>query len=406
LDVLNKHFQNILSISKAQSGFVQFSLYIGYFVMAIPAGLIMKRFGYKRGIIFGLSLFAFGAFLFYPVTKIGSFWPFLIALFVIACGLTCLETAANPYTTVLGPKESASQRINFSQSFNGLGWILGPLIGGLLIFGAEKSEGSGKFDSILTPYILIGSLVLIVAIVFFFTPLPEIKEHSNEDIDDNPPIRLLLKHPFFILSVIAQFLYVAAQTGVNSFFINYVTEELPEIQKPVMHIMQGLGGFGEIFMPKNPEQAASLILAFGGMGSFWIGRLVGSWLLGFVLPGKLLSLYGLINSILILLVVLGFGTLSVIALFSCYFFMSVMFPTIFALGIRDLGALTKKGSSFLVMAVAGGAFCPPLMGAIADNSSMALGFIIPMVCFAFIFFFGLISTKKFKLTENKTSFDN
>jgi MFS transporter, FHS family, L-fucose permease len=406
LDVLNKHFQNILSISKAQSGFVQFSLYIGYFVMAIPAGLIMKRFGYKRGIIFGLLLFAFGAFLFYPVTKIGSFWPFLIALFVIACGLTCLETAANPYTTVLGPKESASQRINFSQSFNGLGWILGPLIGGLLIFGAEKSEGSGKFDSILTPYILIGSLVLIVAIAFFFTPLPEIKEHSNEDMDDNPPMRLLLKRPFFILAVVAQFLYVAAQTGVNSFFINYVTEELPEIQKPVMHIMQSIGGFGEIFMPKNPEQAASLILAFGGMGSFWIGRLVGSWLLGFVSPGKLLSLYGLINSILILLVVLGFGTLSVIALFSCYFFMSVMFPTIFALGIRDLGALTKKGSSFLVMAVAGGAFCPPLMGAIADKSSMAIGFIIPMVCFTFIFFFGLISIKKYKLTENKTLFGN
>ena len=395
LDVLNKHFQNILHISKYQSGFVQFSLYIGYFAMAVPAGLIMKRFGYKKGIIFGLCLFATGAFLFYPVAQIGSFWPFLIALFVIACGLTCLETAANPYTTVLGPRESASQRINFAQSFNGLGWILGPLIGGLLIFGAEESDTAGKFDSLLTPYMLIGSVVLIVAIAFFFTPLPDIREHSKDDTDDNPPMRLLLKHPYFIMAVVAQFLYVAAQTGVNSFFINYVTEELPSVQNPMMNIMGKLGSFGEVFMPKNPEQAASLILAFGGMGLFWIGRLSGSWMLGFVSPAKLLTIYGLANTILVLIVVLALGPVSVVALFSVYFFMSVMFPTIFAMGIRDLGALTKKGSSFLVMAVAGGAFCPPLMGLIADHSTMAVGFIIPLVCFAFIFYFGVRSLKRF-----------
>ncbi len=394
LDVLNKHFQNILHISKAQSGFVQFSLYIGYLVMAVPAGMIMKRFGYKRGIIFGLSLFAAGAFMFYPVAKLGSFWPFLIALFVIACGLTCLETAANPYTTVLGPKESASQRINFAQSFNGLGWILGPLIGGLLIFGASDVEGAGKFDSLLTPYMIIGTAVLLVAVAFFFTHLPEIKEENVAGAEENPPIRLLFKNKFFMLAVLAQLLYVAAQTGVNSFFINYVTEELPNVQNPVVNIMNSLGAFGAMFMPKNPEQAASLILAFGGMGLFWIGRLSGSWLLSFVAPGKLLSIYGLINTGLILLVVLGLGTISVVALFCCYFFMSIMFPTIFAIGIRDLGALTKKGSSFLVMAVAGGAFCPPLMGMIADHTGMALGFIIPLICFAFIFFFGLHSLRK------------
>lgn len=394
LDVLNKHFQNILHISKAQSGFVQFSLYIGYLVMAVPAGMIMKRYGYKRGIIFGLSLFAAGAFLFYPVARLGSFWPFLIALFVIACGLTCLETAANPYTTVLGPKESASQRINFAQSFNGLGWILGPLIGGLLIFGASGTDGAGKFDSLLTPYMIIGTAVLLVAVAFFFTHLPEIKEEPAEGAQENPPIRLLFKNRFFMLAVLAQLLYVAAQTGVNSFFINYVTEELPNVQNPVVNIMNHLGAFGAMFMPKNPEQAASLILAFGGMGLFWIGRLSGSWMLSFVAPGKLLSIYGLINSVLILIVVLGLGTVSVVALFCCYFFMSIMFPTIFAIGIRDLGALTKKGSSFLVMAVAGGAFCPPIMGMIADHAGMAIGFIIPLICFAFIFFFGLHSIRK------------
>jgi FHS family L-fucose permease-like MFS transporter len=295
---------------------------------------------------------------------------------------------------VLGPKESASQRINFAQSFNGLGWILGPLIGGLLIFGASDVEGAGKFDSLLTPYMIIGTAVLLVAVAFFFTHLPEIKEENVEGAEENPPIRLLFKNKFFMLAVLAQLLYVAAQTGVNSFFINYVTEELPNVQNPVVNIMNSLGAFGTMFMPKNPEQAASLILAFGGMGLFWIGRLSGSWLLSFVAPGKLLSIYGLINTGLILLVVLGLGTISVVALFCCYFFMSIMFPTIFAIGIRDLGALTKKGSSFLVMAVAGGAFCPPLMGMIADHTGMALGFIIPLICFAFIFFFGLHSLRR------------
>lgn len=395
LDVLNKHFQNILHVSKAQSGFVQFSLYIGYLVMAIPAGLIMKRFGYKFGIILGLGLFALGAFLFYPAATFGTFIPFLIALFVIACGLACLETAANPYSTVLGPKDSAPQRINFSQSFNGLGWILGPLIGGLLIFGAEKTGEADKFNSLLTPYMLIGSVVLVVAIAFIFTTLPDIKDEVAEGAEENPPIRMLLKHPFFILAVITQFLYVAAQTGINSFFINYVTEELPSILVPVKNIMGNLGSFGEVFMPKNSEQAASLILAFGGMGLFWIGRISGSYFLKFMNPNKMLIVYGLINAIFMVLVVLGIGTISVIALFSTYFFMSIMFPTIFALGISDLGALTKKGSSFLVMAVAGGAFCPPIMGAIADHLKMSVGFFIPMFCFAFISYFGLIGYKKY-----------
>jgi len=395
LDVLNKHFQNILHVSKAQSGFVQFSLYIGYLVMAIPAGLIMKRFGYKFGIILGLGLFALGAFLFYPAAAFRTFVPFLMALFVIACGLACLETAANPYSTVLGPRESAPQRINFSQSFNGLGWILGPLIGGLLIFGAGKTGEADKFKSLLTPYMLIGSVVVVVAIAFIFTRLPDIKEQASDGPEENPPMRMLFKHPFFILAVVAQFLYVAAQTGVNSFFINYVTEELPGVLAPVQNIMGNLGHFGEIFMPKNSEQAASLILAFGGMGLFWIGRVSGSFFLKYMNPNKMLIVYGLINTMFMILVVLGFGIISVVALFSTYFFMSIMFPTIFALGIRDLGALTKKGSSFLVMAVAGGAFCPPIMGAIADHINMAIGFIIPMVCFAFISYFGIIGYRKF-----------
>lgn len=388
LDVLDKHFQDLLHVSKAQSGFVQFSLYIGYLAMAVPAGLFIKRYGYQRGIIFGLVLFAIGAFLFYPAAKLAAFVPFLGALFVLACGLAFLETAANPYSIALGAKESSARRINISQSFNGLGWILGPLIGGLFIFGAAEATGEeDKFDSLVTPYMMIGCIVVVVTLVFIFIKLPEIKEERTTEKSEDPPMRNLLKHPAFITAVIAQFLYVAAQTGTNSFFINYVIDAIPDLKMPISGMMKHLGYFGEVFMPRNNEQAASLILAIGGMGAFWIGRLTGSYIMKFVAPKRLLLIYAIINTVLICLVVADVGWFSVFALFSTYFFMSVMFPTIFALGIADLGTLTKKGSSFLVMAVAGGAFCPPIMGVIADHSTMAMAFIIPVLCYAAIAIF-------------------
>ena len=394
LDVLNKHFQAILSLSKGESGFIQFSLYIAYFVMAVPAGLFIKKFGYQKGIMLGLFLFACGAFLFFPAAKFGTFMPFLIALFVLACGLACLETAANPYSTVLGPPEQAARRINISQSFNGLGWILGPLLGGLLIFGADESTQESKFSSVVTPYMLVGVVVLVVLVVFALIKLPKIREKSATETQEDPPMKNLLKHPFFIFAVVAQFLYVAAQTGINSFFINYVIDALPNVQEPIANIMGGLGWFGRVFMPKNPEQAASLILAIGGMGAFFIGRLTGAYFMKFLSPAKLLLIYAVVNTILMLLVLLHLGWVSVIALFMNYFFMSIMFPTIFALGVSDLGPLTEKGSSFLVMAVAGGAFCPPLMGWLADSTTMAISFIIPLVCFFVIAVFASKGTKQ------------
>lgn len=397
LDVLDKHFQDTLHVSKAQSGFVQFSLYIGYLAMAYPAGLFMKKYGYKKGIILGLLLFAFGAFLFYPVAKLVAFIPFLVALFIIACGLSCLETAANPYTTVMGPPAGAARRINIAQSFNGLGWILGPLIGGLLIFGAEQKTGAATFDSLIPPYMWVGSIVLFVTFLFAITKLPIIKEDNAEHLTENASLSELFRHRGFLLAVIAQFLYVAAQTGVNSFFINYTTETLTGLQPVVAGIMSHLGRFGQVFMPKNPEQAASLILALGGMGAFWTGRMAGAWLMKFIAPARLLMVYAVINTLLMLIVVLRLGWPSVIALFSTYFFMSLMFPTIFALGIRGLGPMTKKASSFLVMAVAGGAFCPPVMGAIADRTGMATAFIIPLFCFAFIAWYAMTAVRVKKI---------
>jgi len=371
IDVLNKHFQELLNMSKAKSAFIQFVFYGGYFLMALPAGILMHKAGYKKGIIFGLLLFAAGAFLMLPATLIQTFGSFLFCLFIIACGLTCLETAANPYTTVLGPAESAERRINFSQSFNGLGWIAGPLVGGMLIFSGNGN--SNKFATIALPYMLIGTLVLVVAFLFWRIKFPAIKEESHvEGNDSQGSLKDLLKHPHFVLAVIAQFLYVAAQTGVNSFFINYVTEEIPSLT----------------------NQQASQILGFGGMGLFWLGRFTGSTLLmRIVRPNRLLTVYAMANVITMALVVAGLGWVSVVALFSTYFFMSVMFPTIFALGIKNLGPLTKKASSFLVMSIVGGAIIPVFMGLIADVSTMALGFIIPLVCFAFIVYYGISGYK-------------
>ena len=365
LDVLNKHFQEILGITKAKSGWVQAALYGGYAVMAIPAGLIMSHFGYKKGIIFGLLLYATGSFLFLPAAQIQTFIFTLFCLFVIACGLTCLETAANPYSAVLGPKATSEQRLNLSQSFNGLGWIIGPAIGGIFILGGDGTE-TNKFASMTLPYMIIGSLVLFVAILFMFTKLPEIHEGEFDEHGDKGKYSQLLKIPHFRSAVVSQFLYVAAQTGINSFFINYVTETLPQFSN---------------------EKAAYLLSL--GFVFFMAGRFSGSVMMSWFKPNHLLAIYAIINVLAMVFVIFGLGWLSLIAIYLTYFCMSIMFPTIFALGIKDLGGLTKKGSSLLVMMVAGGAVCPILMGWIADNSSMAMGFIVPLICFCYVAFFGL-----------------
>ena len=365
LDVLNRHFQGVFTMTKAESGLVQFSTYIAYFLMALPAGAFMKRYGYRKGIIMGLLLFAIGAFGFIPAAFLHSATPFLIALFVIACGLCILETAANPYSTILGPSASAAQRLNLSQSFNGLGWILGPLVGGLLIFGA--SEGDSM--ALTKPYILVGGIVLFVALLFFFTKLPEIKLEEEEEVTaivEEKPAASLWKRRQFVRSVVAQFCYCAAQTGIFGFFINYVTEMDPGIS----------------------NLRASRILAFGGMALFMIGRLSGSFTMKWLAPGRLLTWYSLLSAVCMALVVASVGTLSLYALYLSFFFMSIMFPTIFALGLEGMGVYTKKASSYIVMGVAGGAFSPMLMGYIGEEN-MALGFIVPLIAFLYILYFAI-----------------
>ncbi len=385
LDVLNKHFQVAFTMTKAQSGLVQFSTYIAYGLVSIPAGIFMKRYGYKKGIILGLVLYAAGAFGFIPAALMHSANPFLVALFVVACGLCTLETAANPYATVLGPEESAAQRINLSQAFNGLGWVLGPLVGGQLILGAPADDTM----ALTKPYILLGVTTLLIALLFFFTKLPDIKEKQEatlspagggKDACDKEAVpaagagmaagaaagRSLGSHKHFVLAVVAQFLYCAAQTGVFGFFINYVTELDTSV---------------------TPLQA-SRFLAFGGMLLFMLGRLSGSFIMGRFAPHKLLAFYALACTAAMALVMLSLGRVSLYALYLSFFFMSIMFPTIFALGLAGMGVYTKRASSFLIMGVAGGAFSPMLMGWIGE-ANMATGFVVPLACFAYIAFYGL-----------------
>jgi len=378
LDTLNKHFQDMLALSKAKSGMIQFSVYLAYFSMALPAGYFMKKFGYKKGIILGLSLFAIGALLIAGTTSFESFWVFLICLFILGCGLATLETAANPYTTKLGPKETAERRINFSQSFNGLAWVIGPLIGLYIYKGQSVTEGE-KLSSMILPYVVIASVVIAVAILFFKTPLPEISEEENENeakqgvaTDSVIISKPLITQRHFVLGVIAQFSYVAAQTGIFSYLINFVTDENQKVH------------FDKDYGP--------LFLALG-FALFMIGRMSGSYMMRSFKPTRILATYALMCSLLLPLVSAGLGWVSLISLFGVFFFMSIMFPTIFALGIKDLGPKTKKASSFIVMAIVGGAVFPPVMGFIADKTSMSVGFFAPIPFFLFILYYAMYGYK-------------
>jgi len=369
IDILNKHFQNALHINKFQSGFVQFANYIAYFLMAIPAGIIARKFGYKGGIIVGLVLIAAGAFWFIPATSIGTYWAFLTGLFILAAGMTCLETIANPYTTVLGAAEHGATRINVAQSFNGIGWILGPIVGGHFVFGGGTLADANA--GLYLPYLGVGIVVAVLIAVFALANVPDL--HAEEEVKaeaEGKGKKPLWQRLHFTFGVAAQFFYVAAQTGVFSFFINYVVENDHTVT----------------------EKQASYWLGAIGFVLFLAGRLCGSAAISQFKAQRVLTTYAVLCAVLTALA-MGGGKLGLYGLFGTFFFMSIMFPTIFALGIRGLGEHTKLASSIVVMSIVGGAIAPPLMGYIADKSSMRLGFAIPLVCFVFIAFYGMIWPK-------------
>jgi len=550
IDVLNKHFQDSLHITKAQSAFVQFANYMGYFFMAIPSGLLAIRFGYKGAIIIGLSFVAAGAFWFIPATHIGTYWAFLLGLFILAAGLTCLETVANPYTTVLGPPESGAARINLAQSGNGVGWMIGPVLGGFFVLSATGEPITSNAD-LYKPYLIVAVVVAIIAFIFIVSKVPDlhnIEESKVETVGGKTVARPLWKRWHFVLAVVAQFFYVAAQTGIFSFFINYMATETPAMgPRGASGLQSFANGLHNVFRlppaqmnypaalftasdvtnlstfvtklqndsdPKtqpmsqfiwsqfstnrdflasrnfaasaeqinapdnikdsaadldkqvslekktilikvlnqvlqtnqlfaavraggivltdqqrklaesNPageqlvranraflentypasliarspcldspkyhitDRGASVLLSFGGFALFLLGRITGSFALRIFKPQSMLALYSAANVLMMILVMNDWGWLSVAGLFLSFFFMSITYPTIFSLGIHGLGEQTKIASSFIVQSIVGGAIMPLWMGWLADNWGMRIGFLMPLLCFAFIAYYG------------------
>ena len=378
--ILIPHLKKSFTLTTTQSTLVDSSVFVAYFIMAMPAGFIMKKWGYKMGIIAGLLLFAIGSFLFVPAANHQSYNYFLIALFIIACGLTILETAANPYASRLGDPATSTQRLNLVQSFNGLAVALAPAIGARLILtqGFSEEELSSmsanarevalamEAYTVKTPYTILGIVLLVIAAIFYFIQLPDIRESS----DHKATIKETLKHSHLKWAVIAQFFYVGAQVCVLSLFILYVTQsaQITEIQ-------------------------AADYLSIGGL-AFLIGRFLGTALMRFILPRKLLTAYALICVALCVIAIVGHGTITIYTLIAICFFMSIMFPTIFSLGIDSLGKDTEMASSLIVMAIVGGAVLPRFFGLISDNTgNIQNGYIVPLIAFAVVAYFGWRGSK-------------
>ena len=401
--ILIPHLKKSFTLTTLQASLVDSAVFIAYFVMALPAGFIMKKYGYKSGIITGLLLFAIGSFLFIPAANTQQYLFFLAALFIIACGLTILETAANPYASLLGDPETATQRLNLSQSFNGLAATLAPIIGARLILTkgyqpneldhmtetARKIALASEASSVKMPYFILGTVILMIAIIFVFTKLPEIKEGEQHATSKN--ILHALKHRHLSWGVAAQFFYVGAQVCVFSFFILFASQTIPVagIKDSFILSMEKLFKYLHIIDESKDSDYLGYYLAACGL-AFMIGRFVGTFIMKYVKPNYLLATYAAINILLCLLAISSHGTTAIYSVVGICFFMSIMFPTIFSLGIKNLGGDTKFGSSLIIMAIVGGALLPPIFGYISDvTGQIRFGYFVPMICFFVILLFGL-----------------
>jgi FHS family L-fucose permease-like MFS transporter len=369
-DVLIKHFQNVLGLSKSQSALVPLSVFGAYFIMSIPAGIFMKRFGYKLGVLLGLSLFAGGCFMFIPAANAASFSIFRLALFIVGCGMATLETVAHPFAASLGDQRTSDQRVNFAQSFNAVGAIVGPTIGGYFLLRAASSAAPGHtMDSVKSLYMYIGAVILFVAVCFSFVTVPVLIDPHAPVVDpeavnvDIEPGKKLYQHRHFVWAAIAQFFNVAAQAGTWSYFINYGVEK--------MHLADAT--------------AAAYMSIF--MACMAAGRFVGTFLMRYIAPNKLLAAFAFGSIIMCLVVAQAWGWASYVCLFAINFFFSIMFPTIFSLGLKNLGSHTQQASSFISMGVVGGACFPYFMGLIA-NHDIAKAYYLPIICYTVIFMFG------------------
>ena len=377
-DILIRQFQKALDLDRARAGLIQFVFYVGYFVMALPAGFVMRRFGYRAGILAGLALYAIGALLFWPAAELRAYWAFLGALFELASGATFLETAANPYIVAFGDPARASQRLNLAQAFNGFGAVLAPAIGGIFIFsGVEHDAGTlagmsaaeqlayraAEARMVQTPYLILAAIVVLAAIAIALVRLPRLS--VGEDGARHDGLRSVIRSPGLLPAAIAQFFYVGAQVGIWSFFVDFVKDSVPA----------------------TPERTAAYLLSFS-LILFMLGRFAGAALMARIAPVRLLRLCAMAALLLCGVAVIASGWVAVGALGLTSLFMSIMFPTIFALGIRGLGPRAAIGSSLIVMAVIGGAIVPPVMGLIAVlGGGLHIAMLLPLACFAAVILF-------------------
>src|SRR5229473_2717174 len=394
-DILIPHLKKAFGLSDFQSSFIQVAFFGGYFLAAFPAGRLMEKIGYKKGILAGLFLCAAGAVLFLPASSSRVYGFFLLALFVMACGQSFLEVAANPYVTILGPATSAERRLNFAQSFNAVGAVLSPIVGrAFILTGVEYAPAqiaamsTAQLDAYRTaeastvkgPYLLIAAIFIVVALLIQVAHLPDVQETAEvagaASVERNS--ESILAHAHLVKGVVAQFFYVGAQVGVASFVIRYA----------------------QFSVPGTPARTAALYLLLHQIG-FMAGRFIGSAMMKRIAAPRLLSLFAAASLICAAIAFLATGLISVWAVVLIGFFHSIMFPTIFALSIKNLGPLTKRGSSLLVMAIIGGAFFPAIMGRISDVSSIQRAFALPLLCYVYILYFGIAGYR----TEDRASLE-
>jgi len=387
-DVLIKQFMKSFEMSRLKAGFIQSAFYMGYFAISLPAALVMKKYGYKTGLVIGLFLYSIGTFLFWPAAKAGVYGFFLCALFVIASGLAFLETGANPFIARIGHPDTAERRLNFSQAFNPFGALLGALIGTIFIFSGiepdqeqiDAMKAAGEYETflrteimrVIRPYMVLCGVMILWAVLIMRTKFPVIAEENetHSQPDRKGGWKELLKYPHFVQGVIAQFFYVGAQVGTWSYFIQYVQD------------YTGL-----------PEKVAGYFLT-GTLAAFLVGRFSATYLMKFIKPARLMGFYSIMNVLLVSAGIIFPGWVGLWAVFLTSFFMSLMFPTIFAMGIRGLGPNTKIGGSIIIMAIIGGAVITPAMGLVFQwTNSMALSMTAPLVCYIFITYYSYVGSK-------------
>jgi FHS family L-fucose permease-like MFS transporter len=426
-DVLIPHLKKAFDLTDFQSSFIQVAFFGGYFLAALPAGRLIEKIGYKKGLLAGLLICATGTLLFLPAATSREYWFFLLALFVMSSGQSFLEVGANPYVTVLGPPESSERRLNLAQSFNAVGAALVPICGAAFILSgvdytpAQRAAMSSQqlqtyiaseTNMVKTPYLLITGIFLFVASLIYFARLPEVQPGKTEDpiANHQRPANSVWAHPHLIKGVIAQFFYVGAQVGIGSFVIRFTKHTMP-------NTLENMAAWGSRTLasheatsasvlahltPNTPEKMAALFLVAHQTG-FMLGRFCGSWMMKRIPAPRLLAVFG-IGALVCVIIGIGMsGIASVLAIVLVGFFNSIMFPTIFALSLKNLGALTKRGSSLLVMSIIGGALIPAAMGKISDVSNIQVAFVMPLICYVYVIYFAVRGYKTNEMLVRSTS---